>query len=191
MHFGHNEIMLRRLGAFFLDILQVVIFAVSIFLFVYLLILQPHKINGESMESNFHNGEYILTEKVTYDFNKPERGDVIVFKAPPDGHDEYIKRIIGLPGDKVKVENCKVFVNGNQLNEKYLSAELCTSGGTFLTEGQEISVPTNNYFVLGDNRPHSLDSRYFGFIGKDKFTGKAWIVYWPLNDVGVVKAVSY
>ncbi len=183
--------MFRRLGAFFLDIIQIIIFAVSIFLFVYLLILQPHKINGESMETNFHNNEYILTVKVTYDFNAPKRGDVVVFKAPPDGHDEYIKRIIGLPGDTVMVANCKVYVNGKQLPELYLAPTLCTNPGTFATEGTTLTVPSNNFFLLGDNRPHSLDGRYFGWISKDKFTGRAWIVYWPIANAEVVKGVSY
>jgi len=184
--------MFKRLSTFFLDIIQIVIFAVSIFLFVYLLIMQPHKINGESMETNFHNGEYILTEKITYDFNKPKQGDVIVFKAPPDGHDEYIKRIIGLPGDTVMVQNCKVYVNGQKLNEtSYLAETVCTNPGTFATEGLTLTVPANNYFLLGDNRPHSLDGRYFGFINKDKFTGRAWVIYWPLGNAGVVKHASY
>lgn len=183
--------MFKRLSAFFLDIIQIIIFAVSIFLFVYLLILQPHKINGESMESNFHNGEYILTEKVTYYFSRPKRGDVIVFKAPPDGHDEYIKRIIGLPGDSVEVSNCKVYLNDQMLNESYLPPTLCTNPGTFALEGRKLTVPPNNYFVLGDNRPHSLDSRFFGFIGRDKFTGRAWIIYWPLSRLGVVRGVKY
>lgn len=183
----------RRLGSFFLEILQVVVFAVSIFLFVYLLIMRPHKINGESMETNFHNGEYILTQMVDYYFHKPQRGDVIVFKAPPDGHDEYIKRIIGLPGDTVSIANCKVYVNSNQLPEPYLTKDLCTGPGTMATEGKTLTVPSGKYFVMGDNRPHSLDSRYeqVGFIGQDKFTGKAWIVYWPLQYAGTVKAVSY
>jgi len=181
---------MRRIVTLFLDFIQIIIFAVSIFLFVYLLILQPHKINGESMETNFHNGEYILTQKVTYYFSKPQRGDVIVFKAPPDGHDEYIKRIIGIPGDTVKVQNCKVYVNGKAIDEPYLRPNLCTSPGTFSGEGKEITVTDNNYYVLGDNRPHSLDSRYFGLIGRDKFTGKAWIVYWPLKYAGVIKAFN-
>lgn len=94
----------QRLGSFFLDILQVVVFAVSIFLFVYLLILQPHKIKGASMEPNFHDGEFLLTDKLSYRFGNPGRGDVVVFKAPPDDHDEFIKRIIGLPGDLVMVK---------------------------------------------------------------------------------------
>ncbi|SRR5258708_25915856 len=183
--------MFRRLGAFFLDIVQIIIFAVSIFLFVYLLILQPHKINGESMEPNFHNAEYILTEKVTYDFNAPKRGDVVIFKAPPDGHDEYIKRIIGLPGDTVMVANCRVYVNNKLLDEPYLPKEFCTNPGTFATEGVKLTVIPNSYFVLGDNRPHSLDSRYIGFINKDKFTGRAWIIYWPVPNAGVVKGITY
>jgi signal peptidase I len=176
-----------------LDIIQIIIFAVAIFLFVYLLVLQPHKINGESMETNFHKGEFILTEKVTYYFNKPERGDVVVFKAPPDGHDEYIKRIIGLPGDNVMISNCKVYVNGNELNETYLRANLCTGPGDFATEGTTLTVPADSYFMLGDNRPNSLDSRFqrVGFIGKDKFTGRAWIVYWPLGNAGIVKHAQY
>ncbi len=179
--------MLRRLGSFFLDIIQVIVFAVSIFLFVYLLILQPHKINGSSMEPNYHDAEYLLTEKVTYDFNKPARGDVVVFKAPPDGHDEYIKRIIGIPSDTVMIQNCKVYLNGNLLNEPYVPSDFCTSPGTFAAEGATLTVPPNSYFLLGDNRPHSLDSRYIGFIGQDKFTGRAWIIYWPPKDIGVVK----
>jgi len=95
--------MLGRFGAFFLDILQVVVFAVAIFLFVYLLLLQPHKIKGSSMFPNFADGEFLLTDKVTYRFGEPKRGDVVVFKAPPNDREEFIKRIIGLPNDKIFV----------------------------------------------------------------------------------------
>src|SRR3989337_4243279 len=93
----------RRLGAFFLDIIEVVVFAIAIFLFLYLLVLQPHKIKGASMEPNFPNGEYLLTDKVTYRFREPERGDVIVFEAPGTNGEEFIQRILGLPGDKVSL----------------------------------------------------------------------------------------
>ena len=106
------------LGTFLLDILQVVVFAVAIFLFVYLLILQPHKIKGQSMDPTFKDGEFLLTDKVTYRFGEPKRGDVVVFKAPPDDHDEYIKRIIGLPGDNVKVEGGRGYINQVALPER-------------------------------------------------------------------------
>ena len=183
--------MLKRLGAFFLDIIQVIVFAVAIFLFVYLLILQPHKIKGDSMQPNFPDGEYLLTDKVTYRLDEPKRGDVIVFKAPTGNGDEFIKRIIGLPGEKVSITNGKVTVDGEILKESYLSDTLYTSSGSFLSEGKEVTVPSESYLVFGDNRPRSSDSRVFGFITKKDITGRAWLVYWPIQSAGVVQKIDY
>lgn len=184
--------MFRRLGAFLLDILEVVVMAFAIFLFCYLLIFQPHKIDGRSMEPTFYDKEYLLTNKVPFVLLKkdPSRGDVIVFKAPQDREKEFIKRVIGVPGDKVSLENGKVIVNGKTLNEGYLSAGTTTSGASFLAEGQEVTVPTGSFFVLGDNRPHSSDSRYWGFVPYKDIIGKAWLRYWPLNRFGVIKKFS-
>ena len=182
---------IKRLGAFFLDILEVVVFAVAIFLFLYLLVLQPHKIKGASMEPNFPNGEYLLTDKVKYRFNEPARGDVVVFKAPTGNGEEYIKRIIGLPGEKISVRNAKVYVNGKELKEDYIPETSPTYGGNFLQENQVITVPEGNLFVLGDNRPHSSDSRSFGPITKDKITGRAWLIYWPLKNGGLIPKTNY
>lgn len=187
----YNVDMLRRLGAFFLDILEVVVFAIAIFLFIYLLVLQPHKIKGDSMQPNYPDGEFLLTDKVTYRFKKPERGDVIVFDAPGSQSEEYIKRIIGLPGEKVNISDGSVFVNGIKLQEDYLNKTLITSPGSFALEGKEIMVPTDNFFVLGDNRIASSDSRTWGFVGKEKINGRAWVVYWPPENVGIVKGVEY
>ena len=107
--------LLKRLWAFFLDIVEVVVFAIAIFLFVYLLILQPHKIKGASMEPNYHSGEYLLTEKVSYRFNEPERGDIVVFEAPTKNSEEFIKRIVGLPGESISIVDSTFFVNGKKL----------------------------------------------------------------------------
>ena len=183
--------LLKRLGAFFLDIIQVVVFAVAIFLFVYLLVLQPHKIKGASMMPNFPDGEYLLTDKVTYRLNEPERGDVIVFEAPTNDGEEFIKRIVGLPGNKVSIKNGSVFIDGKKLTEPYLSDNIYTSAGRFLGEGKEVLVPEDELFVLGDNRSHSSDSRAFGFVGKDKVTGRAWLVYWPPQKVGIIPGIEY
>ena len=176
-----------------MDILEVVVFAVGIFFFVYLLIMRPHKIKGMSMHPTFPDGEYLLTEKVSYYTRDPIRGDVIVFKAPPEisEDDEYIKRVIGLPGDTVMVQNGKVYVNDEQLNEYYLSDTLYTSGGGFLKEGSPYIVPEGKYIVMGDNRPHSLDSRSFGPITKSTMSGRAWIVYWPAVQAGIVPKIKY
>ncbi len=183
--------MLQKLSAFFLDILEVVVFAIAIFLFLYLLVLQPHKIKGQSMEPNFQDGEFLLTDKVTYRFSKPKRGDVIVFEAPGTNNEEFIKRIIGLPGDDVTVVNGKVSINEQLINEDYLPDTFTTEGGMFLKEGQTVTVPEDHYFVMGDNRIASSDSRTWGFVAKDKITGRAWIIYWPLPKLGVIDSVAY
>lgn len=183
--------LLKRLGAFLVDILQIVIFAVSIFLFIYLLVLQPHRIKGSSMEPNFHDKQYLLTDKVSYRFGDPKRGDVVVFKAPPDDKDEFIKRVIGLPGEQVMVRQGKIYVNGKELKEEYLIPGQFTPPGTSVTEGRSFTVPANQYFLVGDNRDHSFDSRNFGFIDRSKLNGKAWVIYWPIPDAGFVPGVNY
>lgn len=183
--------MFDKLKSFLLDAFEVLIFAVSIFLFIYLLIVQPHKIKGASMEPNFFDGEYLLTNKIGYRLDLPERGDVVVFKAPGTNGDEFIKRIIGLPGEVISIQNNRVFINSKPLNEIYLPESTKTLTGTFLREGKQITIPNEKYFVLGDNRAHSSDSRAWGFVGKDQITGKAWLIYWPPQKAGKVKAVDY
>lgn len=183
--------MVKRLGAFFLDILEVIVFAVGIFFFVYLLIMRPHKIKGPSMSPNFPDSEYLLTEKVSYYTRNPERGDVVVFTPPVSQTDEYIKRIIGLPGERISLRNGHVYINDKQLEESYLASDVYTFGEGFLSEGQEYTVPQGEYFVLGDNRVHSADSRDFGPITKKEISGRAWVIYWPPNLAGKVKTPSY
>lgn len=180
--------MLTKLGAFFMDILEVIVLAIGIFLIVYLLILRPHKINGQSMHPNFPHQEYLLTEKISYYRHNPQRGDVVVFK-PPISEDEFIKRIIALPGETISVKNGKVYINGNLLKEDYIA--IYTSANSFLAEGQEYLLPEGNYFVMGDNRPASSDSRAWGPITKKDITGKAWVIYYPFSLAGVVPTPNY
>lgn len=186
----HNLVMLKSIGNFFLDILEVVVFAFAIFLFLYLLVMQPHKIKGASMEPNFPDGEFLLTDKVSYRFREPERGEVIIFKAPVAPDEEFIKRIMALPGEKIKVDNGHIYINGERLNEPYLSDSLVTSTGNFLGNS-EFTVPAGKYFVIGDNRNHSSDSRHWGPIEKKAITGRAWLIYWPLGSFGTVPKIKY
>jgi signal peptidase I len=183
--------MFKKLSAFFLDILEVVVFAIAIFLFVYLLVLQPHKIKGSSMEPNFPDGEYLLTDKLSYRFREPKRGEVVVFEAPGTRGDEFIKRIIGLPGETLLVKDNHVLVNGEQLDESYIAPTVLTKSGTFLREGEAVVIPDKHFLVLGDNRPFSSDSRAWGLIEKTDITGRAWIIYWPPPSMGIVQAASY
>jgi signal peptidase I len=183
--------MLRRIGTFFLDILEVIVFAIAIFLFVYLLLLQPHKIKGDSMQPNFPNGEYLLTDKVSYRFREPKRGEIIVFEPPQVQGEEFIKRIVGLPGELVSVKEGSVFINGQRLNEDYLASGVITLSGNYLEEGEEVLIPQNEFAVMGDNRLHSSDSRAWGFVPKDNITGRAWVIYWPIVKAGPVEEVQY
>ncbi len=188
---------LRKIGQFFLDTIQAIVLALSIFIIVYLFLFQPHQVKGSSMYPSFYNGEFLLTNKISYRFNPPQRGDVIVFKAPPSEpcaeiECEYIKRIIALPGERVKVDNGQIFVDGQPLNEShYLSKEMITAAGTFLSEGTERVIPENYYLVLGDNRPFSRDGREFGPVPRESIVGKAWLRYWPLPKIGFVQHEDY
>lgn len=154
------------------EILQTAFISLGIFLFVYVFLVQPHRVKGESMLPDFKDGELLLVEKVSYRIYKPSRGDVVVFKAPTSTNVDFIKRIIGLPGDTVRVENGFVYINDKKLEEPYEKQE--TRGNLVLTLGND------SYFVLGDNRGGSTDSRVFGPIARSTIEGKAWFVYWPL-----------
>lgn len=139
------------------------------------------------MEPTFDTGDYILTSKITYKFDKPERGDIIVFKSPRNPDIDYIKRIIGLPGDTIMVKNGQVFINGVFINEAYLGGETNIFEGGFLKEEAEVIVPENHFFVMGDNRPRSSDSREFGFVPENDVIGKVFFRYYPVSKWGSIK----
>lgn len=143
------------------------------------------------MDPNFHSGQYLLTDKISYRLGEPKRGDVIVFRAPPKHEDEFIKRVIGLPGDVIKIENGAVFLNNQELKEDYIPSDFVTKSAQFAREGMEITIPEESYFVLGDNREASLDSRNLGLIESEHITGRAWVVYWPLSELGTLPKISY
>ena len=143
------------------------------------------------MLPNFFNNEYILTDKISYRFNEPERGNVIVFKAPNNPRRDYIKRVIALPTESVLLKDNHIFVNGKLLPEDYLDPDEQINGGAYLREGTEITLKPGEYFVLGDNRDRSQDSRTWGPITKDKIIGKVFFRYWPPKAIGQVEAISY
>lgn len=174
-----------------MDTFEVIVFAVGIFFFVYLLIMRPHKIDGQSMMPNFPDSEYLLTEKVSYYFRNPERGDVVVFTPPVTNLDEYIKRVVALPGETIMIKGGKVFIDNKLLVEPYIDESVYTGAGDFLQEGQEYQIPEGQYFVMGDNRPNSSDSRYWGPITKKAMSGRAWVIYWPMKLAGRVGMPQY
>lgn len=160
------------LFSIFKEIFQTALISLGIFLFVNIFLIQPHRVKGDSMYPNFHDGELLLTEKVTYYLYKPQRGDVIVFESPSNKKVDFIKRIVGLPGENVRIEKGFIYIDSQKIDEPYVDEE---------TKGQiNKTLGDNQYFVMGDNRGSSSDSRSFGPIDKGSIKGKAWLVYWPI-----------
>ena len=185
------------------ELVQTLVLAVLIFLLVRT-VAQNFRVEGPSMEPGLHNGQYLLVNKAVYFkvnlgtlskyipfidaeegeesflFHGPQRGDVIVFRYPRDPDRDFIKRVIGIPGDRIRVEDGLVYVNDVLIEEDYISDP---SGRSL--EGEEI-VPEKSYFVMGDNRPNSSDSRSWGFVPEENIIGKAMLSYWPLSEFGGV-----
>jgi len=182
---------LKKILSFVFDIIETIVLALAIFVVIYLFLFQPHQVKGASMEPNFYDGEYILTDKFSYRFGEPKRGDVVIFKAPKNPELDYIKRIIALPGEKIQIKNEGIFINNQELDEKYLPEYMDLSGGLFLTKGKEVEIPENSFFVLGDNRSHSSDSREWGPIQTSDIVGKAFLRYWPPNHFGILPKAKY
>jgi signal peptidase I len=183
---------LKAILNFFLDFIEIGVFALVIFVITYIFLFQPHQVKGSSMYPNFHDGEYLLTNKINYRFNMPQRGQVIIFKAPQNEDYDYIKRIIALPDEKIKIFQGTIYINDKVLDESnYLAPEVKTHAGLFLSEGKEFTVPDNEYFVLGDNRDHSSDSRDWGTVPAPNIIGEACFRYWPPSEIGFLKSGVY
>ncbi len=179
---------LRKAYFFLLDILQTLILAAAAFVVVYMFLFRPFEVNGESMYPNLHNKQYLITNIISLKLGDPKLGDVVVFKAPNEPEKDFIKRVIGIKGDRVSVQDGKVYLNEKLLDEsKYLDSSVKTYGGSFLKEGQTVTVPEGYFLVLGDNRSYSSDSREWGFVPKKNIIGVSKFIYWPANDAGFIK----
>ena len=179
---------LRKIYAFLLDSVQTFLIAAAIFLVIYAFLFRPFEVKGDSMFPNFYDHEYVLTNLIVLRFQTPKLGDVVVFKAPPDPTKDYIKRVIGVPGDTVSLKGTDVYLNGKLLDESaYLKPDIKTYAGAFLKDGATVKVPADEYFVMGDNRMYSSDSRELGFVKKSEIVGESLFVYWPLNKMRLVK----
>lgn len=133
-------------------------------------------VDGVSMEPNFRNGEYLIINRYQYNFGEPNRGDAVVLKFPGDPeHKKYIKRIVGLPGERVQIKDSKILINGQVLNEDYIPASV----PTLAEKNIDQVLPVNEYFIVGDNRLNSNDSRIWGTAGRDFLIGKAWFQIFP------------
>jgi len=167
------------LKKYILEILGAVLIGVALFFLIHFSV-QRAVVEGSSMEPSLQNDQVLLISKLAYKFGEPERGDIIIFPPPHilNPEKDYIKRIIGLPGETVEIKDGVVYINGTALDEPYVTQ---SANGNFA----KITVPANEYFVLGDNRNNSLDSRSGWTVPLDTIVGKAWFSIWPLDTFGL------
>jgi signal peptidase I len=188
--FEKTSYFFAALGGFIFSSIEAIVVALAISVVLYLFLMTPHEVVGTSMVPNFQNGEHLIANKIAYQIGKPERGDVVIFQYSET--QDFIKRVIGLPGDSISLRDGRFYVNDHLLNEAdYLEESVYTSGGDFLKEGETVEVPEGEYFVAGDNRPHSSDSRFFGPVELGKIKGQAWMVYFPFDNFRFVKHAEY
>lgn len=161
------------------EVVETILPAVLIALMIHLFLAQATRVEGYSMEPTLHGQERLVIEKLSFHFHPPERGDIVVLRVPEYGKEMLIKRVIGLPGDTIAVQNGQVILNGEPLAEDYINEP---PRGTY---GPTV-VPPDSVFVMGDNRNNSNDSRAFGPIPYENIVGRAWIRYWPLQEVDMM-----
>lgn len=176
--------------SFFWESAKVIILAFLIVAPIRMFVFQPFLVSGASMEPNLHSGDYLIVDELSYRFREPSRGEVVVFQFPLSPSQRYIKRIIGLPGETVEVKDGKVIVyDANKavvLNEQtYLPLSRQTPGNS------KVSLKENEYFVLGDNREFSSDSRAWGILKEQYIIGRALVRLLPLTAIAAVKAPTY
>lgn len=173
------------------DILKTIIIVLVAAFVIRFFLIQPFVVEGISMEPNFSDKEYLIVNKLSYYVSQPKRGDVVVFAAPNNPKVDYIKRIIGLPGENIKIQNNTIYINGQKLDEFYLENEektLISQDPKFILERQ---LGQDEYFALGDNRDHSSDSRDWGILPKTNIIGKAWVSVYPWELFGLIKKPQY
>lgn len=163
---------------FFIDTVETILLAVILFLAINALSARV-RVENVSMKPTLQPGEFLLVNRVAYKWGEPDIGDIVIFHAPGASDLDYIKRVIGLPGDVVRVENGSVYINNQIMVEPYIAAAPNYNG--------EWVVPIGEYFVLGDNRNNSSDSHLWGFVPEEDLVGRALLIYWPLRNFSLLR----
>jgi signal peptidase I len=181
---------MKNILSFLWEIVKIIVVSLLIVIPIRYFLFQPFIVRGASMEPNFHNGDYLIIDEISYRFRPPQRGETIVFKFPQDPSQRYIKRIIGLPGETVEIRNGKIIISKGEgvqsLDESsYLPSSIQTLGD--LTA----NLKDNEYFVLGDNRPFSSDSRKWGDVPEKFIIGRVLIRAWPFASLAEITVPQY
>ncbi len=182
---------LSDLKDFSFDTIKIVVISLVIIIGIRSFVMQPFFVNGQSMEPNFYDGDYLIVNEIGYRFDDPKRGDVIIFHYPNDPQQFFIKRIIGLPGEKVVIENNGITIYNKEHPDGFVLGEFYIPKSAVISKDYSQELKNDEYYVLGDNRIASSDSRVWGVLEKRHIVGKAWIRAWPFGNFSVFEGVEY
>lgn len=174
----------RSPGSLFREFAETILLTLLIYVLVRTFLFENYRVVGHSMDPTLENDQYLMVNKLDYRLREPQRGDIVVFRDPHDGKRKLIKRIVGLPGEILEIRSGQVFVSGRRLDEPYLA-------DPGLSSQPPIPIPDDSYYLLGDNRNNSSDSRNWGALPKSEIVGKAWLSYWPPRLWGLIPHRAY
>ena len=170
-------------SSFLRELAEVVLLAVILYIGISFAVQTVH-VEGLSMFATLDDNDYLIANKIDYRLHAPQRGDIIILRPPNNNSTDFIKRVIALPGERLLIRDGVVYINGRRLIEPYLPEAWVVFANWPVNNPNGMVIPANEYFVMGDNRNKSQDSRYFGPIGRDRIDGRAWFRIWPLNHFG-------
>jgi signal peptidase I len=170
-------------SSFLRELAEVVLLAVILYIGISFAVQTVH-VEGLSMFATLDDNDYLIANKIDYRLHAPQRGDIIILRPPNNNSTDFIKRVIALPGERLLIRDGVVYINGHRLIEPYLPEAWVVFANWPVNSPNGTVIPANQYFVMGDNRNKSQDSRYFGPIGRDRIDGRAWFRIWPLNHFG-------
>ena len=187
--------MLKNFFSFVFELIKIVVISLVIIITIRYFLIQPFYVKGASMEPNFYDHEYLIIDEISYRFKDPGRGDIVVFRYPVNPQEYFIKRIVALPGEKVQIKDGKVYIyddnytglDGTVLDELYLGDGV----KTYSLSDETVSLGEDEYFVLGDNRNSSKDSRSFGAVNQSFITGKVLLRGWPFDRINLFQTPEY
>ena len=187
-----NKSFFSEIKDFSFETIKIVVISLIIIVAIRTYVMQPFFVSGKSMEPNFHNGDYLIVDEISYRLDEPKRGDVIIFRYPKNPKEFFIKRIIGLPEERVEIKNSQIIIYNNENEEGLIVDENLYIPVSTTTSGDvNIILKSDEYYVLGDNRNASADSRIWGALEEHFIIGKAWIRAWPVGDFSVFEGVEY
>ena len=189
---NENKSFFSEIKDFSLETIKIVVISLVIIIAVRTYVMQPFFVSGKSMEPNFHDGDYLIVDEISYRIDEPKRGDVIIFRYPKNPKEFFIKRIVGLPGEKIEIENNKIVIYNNENQDGIiLDEDIYIPLDTKTTGSYSAILKNDEYYVLGDNRNASADSRMWGVLEEHFIVGKAWIRAWPVGDFSMFEGVDY